>query len=64
MVGKKISSYITMSGMSFSKVAESVGLTAPELSSACDQDTMDCILYYKICKALGVPLDKFLVSES
>jgi transcriptional regulator with XRE-family HTH domain len=64
MVGKRISSYISSSGQSFSKVAESIGITAPELSRICAQDTMDCIVYYKICKALEVPLDKFLVSES
>lgn len=64
MLGKRISSYISSSGMSFSKVAESVGLTVPELSDLCDQDDMDCIVYYKLCKALMVPLDMFLVEKT
>ena len=64
MVGKRISEYLTNNGIKQSFVAEKVGITAPQMSEICNKGrSIDCITYYKICKALNVPLEMFLKEE-
>lgn len=61
MVGKKIKEYLTENGIKQAFLVEKTGLTACQISNICIHDRkIDCIEYYKICKALGVPLDYFL----
>lgn len=60
MVGAKIKKYLEEHGIKQSFVAEKVGLTPSQMSDICIKDrTIDCVIYYKICKVLNVPLDQF-----
>lgn len=60
-VGKRIGQYLTDNGIKQAFVAEKVGITRPQMSDICNKDrTIDCVLYYKICKTLNVPLETFL----
>ena len=64
MVGERIKQYLTDNGIKQSFVAEKVGIPAPQLSDICNKGRIiDCVLYYKICKVLNVPLEKFLEGE-
>lgn len=61
MLGTLIKDYIQANGLKQSFVAEKSGLTDKVISDICnDKRSIDCIEYYKICKALGVPLEFFL----
>lgn len=61
MVGKRIKEYLLSNGIKQSFVAEKVGIPASQLSEICNQGrTIDCVLYYKICKTLNVPYETFL----
>lgn len=61
MVGAKIKDYLTEKGIKQSFLAEKTGLTNSQVSDICIHDRkIDCIEYYKICRALEVDLDFFL----
>ena len=61
MVGKKIKKYLKEHGIKQGYVAEMVGISSSRMSDICNRDrAIDCVLYQKICKALGVPLETFL----
>ena len=61
MVGKAIGQYLTENGIKQSFVADKVGIPKSQMSDICTKDrTVDSVLYYKICKALNVPLGTFL----
>lgn len=61
MVGAKIKKYLEEHGIKQSFVADKVGLTASQMSDICIKDrTIDCVVYYKICRVLNVPLEQFL----
>lgn len=61
MVGKKIKTYLKEHGIKQGYVAEMVGISQSRMSEICNRDrAIDCVLYHKICKALGVPLETFL----
>lgn len=61
MVGARIKSYLTEKGIKQAYVADKAGLTASQMSDICIHDRkIDCIEYYKICKALEVPFETFL----
>ena len=61
MVGKNIGQYLTENGIKQSFVADKVGIPSSQMSDICTKDrSIDCVLYYKICKALKVPLEQFL----
>lgn len=61
MVGEKIKQYLTDNGIKQAFLAEKVGITPSQMSDICNKGrTIDCVLYYKICKALNVPLDMFV----
>ena len=60
MVGKEIKEYLEQNGIKQSFVAEKVGITPSQMSEICNKGrSIDCVTYYKICNALGVPLDLF-----
>jgi transcriptional regulator with XRE-family HTH domain len=61
MVGKFIGQYLTENGIKQTFVAEKVGIPKSQMSDICTKDrSVDSVLYYKICKALNVPLETFL----
>lgn len=64
MVGKKIDEYLADNGIKKSWLADKVGIDAPRLTDICKNGrVIDCVLYYKICKALNVPLETFVEGE-
>ena len=64
MVGERIKNYLTDNGIKQAFVAERVGITRVRMSEICNKDKkIDCELYYKICKALNVPLETFVEGE-
>jgi len=65
MVGARIKKYLEEHGIKQSFVADKVGLTASQMSDICIKDrSIDCLVYYKICKVLNVPLESFLEDVS
>lgn len=61
MVGTKIKTYLAERGIKQSFLAESTGLSNSIISDIClGNRKIDCLEYYKICKALNVPLETFL----
>ncbi len=61
MVGARIREYLTNNGIKQSFLAERTGLSPSQVSDICIHDRkIDCIEYYKICKALNVELEYFL----
>lgn len=61
MIGARIKEYLTENGIKQSYLAEKTGLSNSQISDICIHDRrIDCVEYYKICKALNVPLEKFL----
>lgn len=61
MVGNNIKEYLNENGIKQSFVANKVGVSNSAMSEICNKDrTIDCVLYYKICKVLNVPLEFFL----
>lgn len=64
MIGERIKNYLTANGIKQTFVAEQVGITRTKMSEICNKGrNIDCVLYYKICKALNVPLETFLEGE-
>lgn len=64
MVGKKIGEYLENNGIKQVFVAEKAGLTKQQMSDICTKGrSIDCQVYYRICKALNVPLETFLEGE-
>jgi transcriptional regulator with XRE-family HTH domain len=61
MVGAKIKEYLDNHGIKQSWLASKVGLSPSQMSDICIKDrTIDCVVYFKICKVLNVPLEEFL----
>ena len=61
MVGAKIKEYLDNHGIKQSWLASKVGLSRSQMSDICIKDrTIDCVVYFKICKVLNVPLEEFL----
>jgi transcriptional regulator with XRE-family HTH domain len=65
-VGKKIGQYLKDNGIKQAFLVEKTGLSANVISDICNgvRKTIDCIEYYKICKALGVALETFVDDEA
>lgn len=64
MVGAKIKDYLNSNGIKQTFVAEKVGIDVSRMSEICNKGrVIDCVTYYKICKALNVPLETFLEDE-
>ena len=61
MVGKKIKEYLAEKGIKQTFLAKETGLSDSAISDICNNDRrIECTEYYKICKALNVPLEHFL----
>lgn len=64
MVGRRIKEYLKANGIKQTFLAEKVGIDKSRLSDICNNGRIiDCELYYKICKALNVPLETFVEGE-
>lgn len=60
MIGTKIKDYLADNGIKQAFLAEKTGLSPSQVSDICIHDRkIDCIEYYKICKALNLELDYF-----
>ena len=65
MIGARIKQYLTDNGIKQAFLAEKVEIPQSQLSDICNKGrSIDCVLYYKICKALNVPFEKFLEEEN
>ena len=64
-IGVKIGKYLKDRGITQSFLVRETGLTASAISDICSgsRKGIDCLEYYKICKALGVDLMTFIVDE-
>ncbi|MBR6507489.1 MAG: helix-turn-helix transcriptional regulator [Clostridia bacterium] len=62
MLGLKIKQYLTENGIKQAFLVEKTGLSANVISDICkgNKKTIDAIVYFKICRALGVDLAYFL----
>lgn len=61
MVGERIKNYLKDNGIKQTFLAEKTGLTNSKISDICINDRkIDVVDYYKICKALNLPLEYFL----
>lgn len=59
-MGIKIKEYLDANGIKQVFLVERTGLSADKISGICaGKRGIDCIEYYKICKALGLELDYF-----
>lgn len=60
MIGAKIKSYLQERGIKQTFLAEKTGMTNSIISDICNNDRkVECVEYYKICKALNLPLEYF-----
>lgn len=64
MVGKRIKEYLIENGIKQTFIAEQAGISPSKMSDICNRNRMiDCMTYYKICKALNVPMETFLTTK-
>lgn len=64
MVGKRIKEYLMSNGIKQKFLADKTGLTTMVISDICNNGRkIDIVEYYKICKALNVPMETFIESE-
>ena len=60
MIGAKIKAYLEEHGIKQAFLVEKTGLNANVISDIClGNRKIECVEYYKICNALGVPFDTF-----
>ena len=60
MVGEMIKDYLESNGIKKSFVADKIGITQARFSEILNKGrVIDCQLYFKICRALNVPLETF-----
>lgn len=61
-VGKRIGQYLRERGIKQAFLVTATGMTACAVSDICSgaRKTIDVVEYWKICKALAVPLETFL----
>lgn len=61
-VGLKIGKYLKDRGITQSFLVRETGMTASAISDICSgaRKGIDCIEYYKICRALGVDMMTFI----
>lgn len=61
MIGNRIKEYLKENGIKQAFLVEKTGLTNCQISDICNNDRkLDCVEYYKICKALSLPLNYFM----
>ncbi len=61
-VGLKIGKYLKDRGIKQAFLVEKTGLTANSVSDICtgSRKIIDCMDYYRICRALGVTMETFI----
>ena len=60
MLARKIRNYLTKHKISFDELSARSGVTASTIANVCSGYCMiDAVVYYKICRALGVDLELF-----
>lgn len=61
-VGLKIGKYLSDHGITQAFIVNKTGIPAWAVSDICNgkRNNIDCIAYYKICKALGVSMETFI----
>ena len=64
-IGEKISQYLKEHGMKQAFLVEKTGLSANAISDLCSgaRRTLDCLDYFKICRALGVSAETFIYNK-
>lgn len=64
-IGMRIGQYLRDKGIKQSHICAKTGIEAQAMSDICTgtRKKVDCIEYFKICKALGVDLMTFLTDE-
>lgn len=63
-VGERIKRYLEENGIKQTFVADKAGITVSKMNDICNRGkSIDCVTYYKVCTALGVPLESFLQEE-
>lgn len=61
MISKRIKKYLEENGIKQAFVAEKIGIGASQLNRVLNTGRkIDCVTYYKICRALNVPLEYFM----
>lgn len=61
MLGLKIKEYLTDTGLKYSEVANEIGLPVNALAAMLNGERkITAEEYFDICRALDVPLDKFI----
>ena len=61
MVGRAIKEYLEAKGIRQTFVAKKAGLTDGQMSDICNGKVrLDVCVYYRICKALELPLETFV----
>ena len=66
-VGTRINNYLANHGITRTFLAKRTGLPVWKVTDICNgkRKNVDCIDYYKICAALGVPMETFIdISEA
>lgn len=59
-MGTKIKEYLDANGIKQAFLVDRTGLSADKISSICaGKRGIDCVEYYKICKALNLELEYF-----
>jgi transcriptional regulator with XRE-family HTH domain len=60
MIGQRIKKYLDERGIKQTFLAQQTGLTDQIISDICNRDRkVEAMEYFKICKALDVPLETF-----
>lgn len=60
MVGTRIKEYLKDHGIKMSFVAEKIGVSSVRMAQILSAKNISCVTYYKICKALEMPLETFI----
>ena len=61
MIGERIKEYLSQNGIKQAFLCEKTGLPPARVSTLLNGGgRIDCITYYKICKALNLPFEFFL----
>lgn len=61
-IGLRIGKYLSDHGITQAFLVSKTGLPAWMISDVCKgkRKSIDCVSYYKICAALGVPMETFI----
>lgn len=63
MVGARIKEYLRSHGIKQTFLGEKIGVNGVRMAQIINGKTINCVTYYKICKALDVPYEYFLSGE-